>query len=331
MTVVTPNTDAGPSIERSLRLSFMGDWGHANFHRVLGYLGMHVLVRSGPHTKFAIWNGDGFAGNLRAVAYGEADVTLTTPASWATMATDGLGPYSSEPLPELRALGVLPHRDRVIFTVRADTNITSFADLREHSGPLRIATSSPESTSYVGLAVDQVLRRSGIPPEEIEARGGKLLFRGGSWECIKLLESGQADAVFHEAMMTPPWQQMAKNQPMNFLAVEDSVLDEVWNEYRWPRADIPEGQFEGLDEPVPTLDFSDWLVLCRSDMPDDVAYLLTWALVTQRAGIDKYYEHIPVERSPLWYPIDPHALGKAAIQLHPGAAQLYDELGLRDA
>jgi TRAP transporter TAXI family solute receptor len=330
MTVVTPDTDEGPSIHRSLRLNFMGDWGHANFHRILGYLGMHMLVRSGPQTKFAIWNGDGFAGNLRAVASGEVDVTITTPASWAAMATGGIGPYSSEPMPELRALAVLPHRDRVVFTVRADTGIASFADLREHSGPLRIATSSPASTSYVGLAVDQVLRRSGVEPSQLEARGGKLLFRSGSWECIKLLESGAADAVFHEAMMTPPWLQMTKNRPMNFLAVEEAVLDEVWNEYRWPRATIPTGQFEGVDEPVPTIDFSDWLVLCRSDMPDDVAHLLTWALVAQRAGIDKYYEHIPVERSPLWYPIDPRAMSKTTIDLHPGAAQLYQELGFVD-
>jgi hypothetical protein len=43
-----------PRIHRSLRLQFQGDWGRANLHRALGFLGYEFTNLAGPYTRYAI-------------------------------------------------------------------------------------------------------------------------------------------------------------------------------------------------------------------------------------------------------------------------------------
>jgi hypothetical protein len=57
-----------PMIDRSFTLHMKGDWGRANLHRALGCLGYELMRLSGPHTRFAIWDGNGQLDNLQAVA-----------------------------------------------------------------------------------------------------------------------------------------------------------------------------------------------------------------------------------------------------------------------
>src|SRR5215472_10127691 len=91
-----------PKIQRSLTLQFMGDWGRANLHRALGWLGYEFLGIAGPHTKFAIWNGRGGMDNVRAVGRGEIDVALCVPVPFMKMAMDGKGACAGESFPHLR-------------------------------------------------------------------------------------------------------------------------------------------------------------------------------------------------------------------------------------
>ena len=51
--------------------------------------------------------------------------------------------------------------------------------------------------------------------------------------------------------------------------------------------------------------------------------------VAQTAEFEVKYKHLPLERSPLYYPIRPEALGDTApVPLHAGAARYYREQGL---
>ena len=76
------------------------------------------------------------------------------------------------------------------------------------------------------------------------------------------------------------------------------------------------------------LDFSDFLILVRDDMPDDVAHLLTWCLVEQRAWIERQYRHLPPHRSPLSYPLVPERMGRTTVPLHPGAHRYFADARL---
>lgn len=316
-----------PHLHRSILLHFYGDWGQANLHRVCGWLAQEVGDRSGPHSRFAIWSGRGGTDAVRAVGRGQVDVALATPAAFVSMALDGRGLYSDEAFPHLRALGSVPQTDRLVLAVAAETGIQSFADLRERRAPLRIATSPNDGVNHIGLAVQRIMDLEGIPRTTLESWGGSYLEYERPLPCITCIQEGRADAVFHEAIMTWWWQDLANSRDLNFLLIDVTVLDQLKREYRWPRAVLPAGYFRGLNAPLETLDFSDFLVIVRTDMPEDVAYLLAWCLGETRAALESQYRHIPPERSPVTYPLDPATMARTPIPLHPGAERYYRERG----
>jgi hypothetical protein len=68
-----------PRIDRPVTLQFMGDWGRANLHRVMGWLGYELGRLTTPRMRFAIWNGTGGMDAVHAVGHGEIDVAIMTP------------------------------------------------------------------------------------------------------------------------------------------------------------------------------------------------------------------------------------------------------------
>ncbi|MBO2455277.1 hypothetical protein J4573_49915 [Actinomadura barringtoniae] len=315
-----PSRPPEPKIERSLTLHLRGDWGLANLHRVCGWISQELADRCGPHTKVATWNSRGFSDAVRAVGRGEVHVAMTTPAAFTTAALDGRGVFTDEHYPELRALGVVPQRDRLVVGVRRSHGVTSFAELREAKPALAVATSLNDGVNYVGLAAHAVLERSGV---DVRGWGGTFLEDERPFESFAHVLEGRADAVVHEAVMLPHWQEFGGD--MHFLEVEQDVLDGLWADYSWPSAVIEEGYFPGCPR-FQTLDFSDFLVLTRSDLPEDVAYAIAWVIGETRHLLERQYKHLPPERSPVTYPLDPVTMGRTPIPLHPGAARYYDAL-----
>ncbi|WP_328435276.1 TAXI family TRAP transporter solute-binding subunit [Nocardia puris] len=292
----------------------------ANFHRVGGWISQELTDRAGPHTRVAIWNGRGFSDNVRAVGRGEVDLAVTTPAAFTRVALDGRGTYGDEHYPDLRALGVVPQRDRLVLAVHADLGVTSFAELRELKPQLRLATSIDDGVNAVGVAGTELLVRSGV---DVEGWGGQFLTDERPFESLDHVLAGRADAILHEAVMLPHWQQFGGDY--RFLEVEPEVLASFDRDFGWPAATVPDGYFPGCGE-FQTLDFSDFLVLARADMPDDLAYAIAWILGETRHLIEAQYQHLAPERSPITYPLDPPTMGITPIPLHPGAAAYYQAL-----
>jgi len=308
---------AAPAIDRSLTLQFKGDWGTANLHRVCGWICQELTDRSGPHTRIAIWNGRGFSDNVHAVGRSEVDVALATPAAFTAAALDRRGVYRDAHYPELRALGVVPQRDRLVVAVHAALGISTFAELREYKPPLSLATSINDGVNHVGLAAHAVLERSGV---DVEGWGGTILEDERPFESLDHVLDGRANAIVHEAVMLPHWQRFGREY--RFLEIEPDVLKSLEDSYGWPAATVPDDYFP--DQPAfQTLDFSDFVVLTRSDLADDVAYAIAWILGETREILESQYRHLPPHRSPVTYPLDPPTMGITPIPLHPGAARYY--------
>jgi uncharacterized protein len=321
---VNQTTLAGPSLKRSITLHLMGDWGQANLHRVCGWLMQEVGDRSGPHSRFATWNGRGGVDSVRAVGRGMVDLALTTPAAFARMAIDGRGPYAGEPFPFLRALGTVPQRDRLVLAIHAAKNIHSFDDLRERRPPLRIATSTHDGINNIGLAAHKILELAEIA---VESWGGRFVEAERPDACIEFTKRGEADAVFQEAIMTPWWRELSERADLTFVPVERRILDQLEQDYGWPSAVLPAGYFRNLTSPLETLDFSDFLILVREDMPDDVAELLAYCIAETSDALEIQYRHIPPERSPVTYPLIAAQMARTALPLHPAAARYYASKG----
>jgi len=321
-----PGAVAGPRIERDVVLQFQGDWGQANLHRICGWLAQEFNDRAGPGSRTATWSGRGGSDAVEHVAEGQVDLAMITPAYLGHSARHGLGMFDGKPHPELRALGALPQDDRLVLAIAAELDICSFADLRALKPPLRIATSHDDGVNTIGYAVTRVLAAHRTSRDAIAGWGGQFLEAERPFPPIEWYREGAADAVFHEAIMSPEWQRATTERETRFVQMEQEALALLDVELGWPSGVLPAGYLPGLDVDLLTLDFSDFLVLVHEDMPDDVAYLLTWCMNETGEAIERQYRHIPADRSPVGYPLDSRRIQRTPIPLHPAAERYYNEL-----
>jgi len=299
-----------PKIKRSFTLELKGDLGGGELHRIAGWLSREIAKRSGPHARVAIWSGRGHVDNVRAIGRGEVDIALVTPASFARMAVAGGGPYAREPYPDLLALGTIPSPDRLYFAVSAGTGVRTFKDLREDRPPLRIATAPNDGIHHVGMGVASVLERSGVSRQAIEGWGGRFIDLDDARACTEAVLNGDADAVFQAGAADTGWSRLASERTMNFLPIEAEVGENL-EKVGWPRATVAKGTLRGMTEDLVTMDFSDVLVVCRKDLPEDVAYLAAWCLA-QTQDRDK---------------LDPKRVASTVLPLHQWARAFYESAG----
>ena len=327
----TPPGIAGPRIDRDVVLQFQGDWGQANLHRICGWLAQEFNDRAGPGSRTATWSGRGGSDAVDAVSAKRVDLAMITPAYLGHSARDGLGMFDGTPHPELRALGVMPQDDRLVLAVGAELGIKTFDDLRTKKPSIRISTSHDDGVNTIGYAVTRVLAAHGLPRDEIIAWGGTFLEDERPFPPIAWYRDGIADAVFHEAIMSPEWQRATSERKTQFVPMERDALATLERDLRWPSGVLPAGYLPGLDADLLTLDFSDFLVLVHQDMPNDVAYLLTWCMNEASEGIERQYRHIPADRSPVGYPLETRKLQRTSIPLHPAAERYYAESSSQEA
>ncbi len=318
---------ARPKIDRSFTLHMMGDWGRANLHKALGWLTTELGELSGPHTRFAIWNGTGALDNIRAVGRGEMDLCMTTPAAFARMAYEGLGPCANERFPHLRAIGSVPQNDRMIFAIRSEFGICSFDDLRRKKPALRIVAGPDDGINFMGMGAHELMKASGVDRKTIETWGGSYIDFPDPMRCCDAFVTGKADAIIQEAVMTPWWTKLAEKIDVNFLPIEPAARDTLLKTLGWPSRTLPAGYLRGMDTEMEFLDFSDFLLIAREDLPEDVAHALAWCLIERWEGLEVQYRHIPSRSSPVTYPIDPRAACRTPIPLHRGAEAYFRAAG----
>jgi uncharacterized protein len=316
-----------PKIERSVTLHMRGDWGRANLHRALGWLGYELLALTGPHTRYAIWNGRGGFDNVRAVGRGEVDLALATPDPFIRMATEGRGPCSGEAYPHVRALGLVPQHDRLLVALRRDLGIASWGELRDRKPKLRITQGPNDRTSFMGIGANVLLAAHGLPREALERQGCTFVEHEEPHNCTRTMREGDADMIIQEAVMTPYWRELAEKQDLVFLPIEVAAREKLKVELGLPTATLRKDYLRGIDREMEFLDFSHFSLLTTTDLHDDIAYALAWSLVERFSTLEAQYRHLPPERSPVSYPIDPKAACRTSIPLHPGAERYYREAG----
>lgn len=127
--------------------------------------------------------------------------------------------------------------------------------------------------------------------------------------------------------MMPWWREIVDKGNVVLLPAEDEALQKLESEHGYRRNSLRAGFFDNLKSDIPALDFSDFVIMVRDDLPDDIAYLLTWCLVETRHTLEAQYRHVPSERSPVSYPLEPAKMAQAPIPLHSAAKRYYEEAG----
>jgi TRAP-type uncharacterized transport system substrate-binding protein len=195
-------------------------------------------------------------------------------------------------------------------------------ELIDHMPHLRIATSADDSVNLVGLAAHRQLHALGIQPETLRSAGGSFMYWERPFPALSAFRDGAANVLIQEAIMTPAWLRVAENRPVTYLDATNPVLD-AFNTFDWPSAVVPRGFLPELTRDLTTLEFSDFLMVCSTDFADDIASLVAWCMIATRDALEVQYRHLPAERSPITYPLDPQAIASAPIALHPAAAATY--------
>jgi hypothetical protein len=279
----------------AVTVRFRGDWGQANMHRICGWLAQEMGDRAPAGSRFAIWSGRGGSDQIEALAADEVDIAIVTPtAAVAHLWGDR---------DDLRCLGVIGQRDRLVVAVDAALPARTVADL----DAVTVATSPDDGVNLIGYLAHRVLGGAGSL---------SYLYDERPFPAIRWFTEGKADVLVHEAIMMPGWQHIADHRPVRYLPLDLPG---------WPSATVEAGFLPGLTEDLRTLDFSDFAVLCRADLPDGIARLATWCMVKTRRALEVQYAHIPPERSPVTYPLVPADMARTPIPLHPAAARVYAE------
>ena len=299
-----------PRLGRPVTLAFRGDWGQANMHRICGWLAQEIGDRSPRGSRFAIWSGRGGTDQIAALQAGQADIAVVTPAAAVPMIEPG----------DLRALGVIGQRDRLVVVADAALPVSTVADLAAVAGSVTVATSPDDGVNLIGLAAHKALRLAGVDTGRLS-----FFYDERPFPAIGAFADGRADVLIHEAIMTPHWQRVDARRPVRYLPWGDDVLT-AFAAQSWPSATVEAGYLPGLTEDLPTLDFSDFVLLCPRTLADDVAYLATWCMVKTRRALEAQYAHLPRDHTPVTYPLVPADMARTPVPLHPAAASAYADL-----
>lgn len=250
------------------------------------------------------------------------DFGFGNPVGLARMAYLGRGFYKKK-MP-LRAIGVFPTWDRLIFAVRKETGIQSIEDIKKQKFPLRISTRRRGKLQTTLYAIDEVLKAYGVTLRDIERWGGKIMEAASpsSADRADHIRSGKADAVFDEGVKS--WGALALKSGMRFLSLGDNALRHM-EKLGFPRAPLTKRHYPGMDGDIETVDFSGWTYFCRADLPFHIAYNMAKA-------VDLSHKEIPVDH----FDKRPMTMrefcrggeaGQLNIPLHPGAKKYFREKG----
>ena len=250
------------------------------------------------------------------------DFGFGNPVGLSAMAYLGRGFYRKK-IP-LRAIGVFPTWDRLIFAVRKETGLQSIEDIKRQKYPLRISTRRRGKLQTTVYAIEEVLKAYGLSLRQIEKWGGQVMEAASpsSEDRRDHIQSGKADAVFDEGVKS--WGRRALDAGMCFLPINDGAARHM-AKLGFPSAMLTCKHYPKLERDIRCVDFSGWTFFCRADLPANIAYNMAKA-------IDLCHEQIPVDH----FDKRPMTLrefcrggeaGQLNIPLHPGAKRYFREKG----
>ncbi len=320
------NVQSAKAAGRPVHLNFAA--GRANFPRICVWLAemMWNSVERGTFTATIEYTGSSYANLVRRLGEDRADVIVTTPAGLATMASKGTGMFD-RPYPHIRGLFKIPQVDELTIAVATSLGVTSLDDVKARHIPLKLATGFLNGDDGVGFLALEVLKAHGITRQELESWGGAVLGDEPSGNAMRLIETGKANAIMHEGMVmfSDQFKELNKKVPMRVLSASDKLIAHVapLGFPPFPRL-IRRGEAPGVESDVRAIDFSDWIVLVNSNVPDELAYLLA------KAGAERhdYFEaqYVGQKDPPK---IDPATMwADLGVPLHPGAERYFREKGL---
>ena len=209
------------------------------------------------------------------------------------------------PHKNLRAIAVLWVNTFYVL-VRGDSRFHSIRDLKgQRVGVIRPGTSGEFTTRVV-------LDAHGMKYEDVKA-----IFEPTD-TLMPMLGKGEIDAVFSaNPLMLDTIQTLSQTVPLRLLPIGRPEVNKLRSSYPFLRpVTVAAHKLAGQDKPIETLG-SEWLLVCRSDLSEELVYQLTREFFAQLPAIAKEHGEAAL--------IDPEQGPATPIPLHAGAARYYRE------
>jgi TRAP transporter TAXI family solute receptor len=135
---------------------------------------------------------------------------------------------------------------------------------------------------------------------------------------VAKLGLGEIDAVFSaKPVMLTSARTLSQTVPLRLLPIDRGVINQLRGSYPFLKpVTVEANQLPGQRQPVETLG-SEWLLVCRSDLSEDLVYQLTREFFAQLPALARDHGEAAL--------IDPEQAPAAPIPLHAGAARYYRE------
>jgi hypothetical protein len=115
---------------------------------------------------------------------------------------------------------------------------------------------------------------------------------------------------------------LSRTVPLRLLPIGRAEVNQLRGSYPFLRpVTVAANQLPGQSRPVETLG-SEWLLVCRSDLSEDLVYQLTREFFAQLPALARDHGEAAL--------IDPEEAPATAIPLHAGAARYYREREVRE-
>lgn len=262
----------------------------------------------------------GFAA-LVLVDSGEADISSSNNVPARRLYAGDYGEFSQMTNVVAIAGGTSDSYITIMFTDAfvQETGFTSFEEVVEAKYPIRLVTKAVGSFGEMGTG--ELLDCYGISYEDIESWGGTVTHVDPT-QMADLLKEGQADVSIDTLSLgQASFTELCLTTTMHVIPLGEEVIAAM-NEIGYPTDVIKGGSWGGNDEDVKTVSAVE-VIVCRTDLPDAVAYAWAKALCED---MDEIAELVPAFAETF----DPALAGDilyTGCPLHPGAEQYYREAG----
>lgn len=263
--------------------------------------------------------------NPVAVSQGLADLGFV-PSNAAVWARDGVGEdFADRASPDFRAVvGGLQVTHTTIAARKAYVERTGQTTLEAMmAGPNYPRIVMKPQGSQVPIMADYIFEAMGSSLEDMREKGA--ITQISTAQIAQMMRDGTADVYIENAPVgQATMTEVTLTTDIEFIPFPQQAIDHMAALGAPASVPMPAGSYPGLEEDYLNPN-SITVLIANKDVPDDVIYQVTRALVERQEDIAAAFPALA-----FWDPEAGAQPGLAVVELHPGAARYYRERGWID-
>lgn len=231
-------------------------------------------------------------------------------------ALKGLEPYK-QGLANVRTAAVLNPTATFQFIIDEKTGITKFSDIAEKKYPLRVGAN--RRGTLMQISGQRVLEAYGATYENLEKWGGNIQYIPSA-QAVDLWDAGQLDAAQEVAQFpSSRYLEHGKKHKLRMLPLDKEKLPELGKILGMTPFTIPAKSYPWQKEDILTLN-TKLILLTSADQPDELIYDVVKAMHQSMDYLHKVHANLK--------DLTPEIMANdVMVELHPGAAKYYKEIG----